>query len=165
MLTITTILHPTDFSEHSKYALEVASALAHDLGAKLEILHVVPSRTPLQGDPMAISATDYQEELKLYQEEMKAKLHEQQAPDPFVRVKHVLKEGHVAAEIIRTAQEQSCDMVVLGTHGRSEPEKKVMGSVAEEVSRKAPCPVVTVRLPVSQAVSPESRLEKACEVR
>lgn len=56
-----------------------------------------------------------------------------------------MKEGEVASVIVRTAEETPCDLIVMGTRGKSRMYQVMMGSVAAEVARKASCPVVTVR--------------------
>jgi nucleotide-binding universal stress UspA family protein len=58
-----------------------------------------------------------------------------------------LAEGDPAAEIIRAAQETGAELIVMGTHGRTGLQRLLMGSVAEQVLRKASCPVLTVKAP------------------
>ena len=57
-------------------------------------------------------------------------------------------------EIIRYARENNIDLLVLGTHGRGAIAHMLMGSVAEKIVRKAPCPVLTVRHPEHEFVMP-----------
>jgi nucleotide-binding universal stress UspA family protein len=137
MLSIQTILHPTDFSERSGYAFQLACSLARDHGARLIVLHVMP--VPLV------------QEKRLYREEMAAELNRLRAPNAQVRVEHRLEEGDAATQILRVAQETSCDLIVLGTHGRTGLGRLLMGSVAEQVLRMASCPVLTVRAPFPQS--------------
>jgi nucleotide-binding universal stress UspA family protein len=87
------------------------------------------------------------QEKRLYREEMAGELNRLRAPDARVRVEHRLEEGDTATQILRVAQETGCDMIVLGTHGRTGLGRLLMGSVAEQVLRMAPCPVLTVRAP------------------
>jgi nucleotide-binding universal stress UspA family protein len=133
MLSLQTILHPTDFSERSGYALQLVCSLARDHGARLIVLHVMPV-------PLA-------QEKRLYREEMAGELNRLGAPDAQVRVEHRLEEGDAATQILRVAQETGCDLIVLGTHGRTGLGRLLMGSVAEQVLRMATCPVLTVRAP------------------
>jgi nucleotide-binding universal stress UspA family protein len=133
MLPIQTIIHPTDFSARSSYAFQVACSLARDHGARLIVLHVMP--VPLV------------QEKRLYREEMAEELNRLGTPDAQVRVEHRLEEGDAATQILQVAQETSCDLIVLGTHGRTGLRRLLMGSVAEEVLRMASCPVLTVRAP------------------
>ncbi len=64
--------------------------------------------------------------------------------DPETRVQHILAEGNPATAILSAARETNCDLIVMGTHGRTALNRLLMGSVAEEVVRKAPCLVLTV---------------------
>jgi nucleotide-binding universal stress UspA family protein len=75
--------------------------------------------------------------------------------DPAVHVEHRLKEGAPATEILRTARALECDLIVMGTHGRTGVGRLLMGSVAEEVLRKAPCPVLTVKTAIPGEVLAE----------
>ena len=68
--------------------------------------------------------------------------------DPKVPVEHVMLVGDEATEIIRLAADKAVDLIVMGTHGRSGIGRMLMGSVAEKVVRRAPCPVLTVKQPV-----------------
>jgi nucleotide-binding universal stress UspA family protein len=150
MKPLKTILHPTDLSDNSRYALELASMMAHDQKARLLILHVVPKVMPVTGGgdvPALQRAEKYQQELKTYQDEMRSRLNHLKAPDAKVSVERVLREGPVPATIVQTAHQTPCDLIVMGTHGQSKEAKGLMGSVAEEVLRTASCPVVTVKLP------------------
>jgi nucleotide-binding universal stress UspA family protein len=151
MKSIPTILHPTDFSSHCEYALEVACALARDRRARLVLLHVVPPlRAVTDGaDPGARRRAECtQEELKGYRDEMWQKLQELPLPGLPVQAERLLAEGDVAKAILRTAQDSSCELIVMGTHGRTEEARRLMGSVADEVMRLAACPVVTAEVPV-----------------
>jgi nucleotide-binding universal stress UspA family protein len=150
MESIKTILHPTDFSRHSEYALALACGLARDHGAQLIILHVVPSTAPITGgwEVSDFSRAEcYQQDLRSYREEMKARLELLPLPGLPVRAKRVLKEGITADEILSAAQETACDLIVMGTHGWTGEARRLMGSVAEEVAQKASCSVVTVKAP------------------
>jgi quercetin dioxygenase-like cupin family protein len=73
--------------------------------------------------------------------------------DPKVRVEHRVAEGDAPEEILRLAQALKCDLIVMGTHGRAGLGRLLRGSVAEEVLRRAPCPVVVVRSPTQGAPS------------
>ncbi len=153
MNPIKTILHPTDFSEHSHYALWLAALIARAQGARLLIMHVVPSTLPVTG-PGEVRALEkaerYQRDLKSYQEEMKARLRRLEVPDSSVRPEFLFEEGDVARSILATAQARLCDLIVMGSHGLSASRQAILGSVAEEVGRKAACPVLTVKLPAPQ---------------
>jgi nucleotide-binding universal stress UspA family protein len=143
MLPIHTILHPTDFTEHSTYAFQMACALARDYGAKIVVLHVYP--TPVVP---VIDAGVYPLSFEVPYEELLANLKDMEPPDPTIVVERVLVEGDPAFEIVRAEENYDADLIVMGTHGRGGLSRVVMGSVAENVTRKAKCPVLTVRTPL-----------------
>jgi nucleotide-binding universal stress UspA family protein len=139
MLPVHTILHPTDLSENAQSAFHLACALARDCGARVIVLHVLP--TP-QGHEELV-ARRWPE---AYYRGPWQVLHEVQAPDHNVHVEHRLEEGDdPARQIVEVAKEVKAGLIVLGTHGRGGLRHLLMGSVAEEVLRRAPCPEVTIR--------------------
>jgi nucleotide-binding universal stress UspA family protein len=154
MLSIKTILHPTDFSEHSECAFRMACMLARGYDASLIVLHVAAPPVIVYGQGVLPAAP----------EEHQAKLREQLqqliAKEPTVRAEHRLAQGDAAAEILRVAQETKCDMIVMGTHGRTGLSRLVMGSVAERVVRSALCPVVTVKAPLLETGAVEASAEE-----
>jgi nucleotide-binding universal stress UspA family protein/quercetin dioxygenase-like cupin family protein len=133
------ILHPTDFSENARYAFESACALARDNHATLLLLHVMmPSVSPLQQPlPDPLRSAESQESI--------ATLPWPQPSDPQIRVEHRVTEGDPAEEILRLTAALQCDVIVMGTHGRTGLGRFLTGSVAEEVLRKALCPVLVVK--------------------
>jgi nucleotide-binding universal stress UspA family protein len=152
MIHLQTILHPTDFSEPSRYALELACSLARDQAARVILLHVLPLPASVTGrDAPAVKELHTQEDLKAYREEMAGLLAKAREKAPCAQVETLLKEGPVAEVITRTAAEGPCDLIVMGTHGRSRMHEVLMGSVAAAVTRNAPCPVVTVKVPLPQS--------------
>lgn len=155
MFLFKTVLHPTDFSPLSEYAFHVACSLARDYGARLVLLHVKPSEVivgemyPIPGDPAETW------------EVLRQQLERLRPADPSVRVAYVLKEGEPVTEILQTAQETHGDLIVMGTHGRTGVGRLLMGSVAESVLRRAPCPVLTVKAPPSAHAAAEAEAEAA----
>jgi nucleotide-binding universal stress UspA family protein len=149
MMRLKTILQPTDFSESSRYALEVACALARDQSARVILLHVLP-RPGLIGRDSGVPAfkeAHAQEDLHDYRQELMGRLESLRREAPSAQVEVALKEGAVAEVIVRTAEETACDLIVLGSHGKSRNYELTMGSVAAEVTKGPPCPVVTVKAP------------------
>jgi len=140
MFPIRTILLPTDFSEASAAAFQLACSLARDHGSRVLAVHVVPLPvTPYEmGGWIAI-------EPKGYRDDLMTKLRSLRPAARGVSVEYRLADGDPPAEIVRLAQETPCDLIVMGTQGRTGLARLVLGSVAEEVLRKAPCPVVTVK--------------------
>jgi nucleotide-binding universal stress UspA family protein len=148
MLNIQIILHPTDYSEHSDFAFRIACSLARDYRAKLVLLHVALRSVTIEGEAVVASRSEE------YLQEEREKLERVSAPTE-VRVERFVREGDPAGEILRAAQFTNADLIVMGTHGRTGLGRLLMGSVAEQVVRKAPCPVLTVRTPTLQAESAE----------
>jgi nucleotide-binding universal stress UspA family protein len=147
MLPLRCILHPTDFSERSEYAYRLACSLARDYGARLLVVHVTPPAVAVYGDMILAPPTG------VNFQEIKDNLLNLQGPGSPAQVEHRLEEGSPAEEILRVAKEGKCDLIVMGTHGRRGLGRLLIGSVAEQVMRRAPCPVVTVKTPFP-AVSP-----------
>ena len=147
MITLKTILHPTDFSESSRYALELACAVARDQAARVILLHVLPRPASLIGNAPTHKAQHAEEDLKAYHDEMSGLLAKARDRAPYAKVETKLKEGPVADVIRGTAAEIPADLIVMGSHGQSGVNQVLLGSVAAAVTRNAPCPVVTVKLP------------------
>jgi nucleotide-binding universal stress UspA family protein len=143
------VLHPTDFSERSRFAFDFACSLARDYRAQLIVLHVMP--VPLV------------QEKRDYREEMSGLLDRMEAPDPRVRVERRLEQGDPAPQILRVAEETGSDLIVMGTHGRTALSRLTMGSVAEEVVRQAHCAVMTLKVPFSEGVPVTKESPQAVE--
>lgn len=138
-MQLKTILFPTDFSHCGDEALALATSLARDTGAKILIVHV-------EELPMAYGTGHmYYGPTEPSQAQLTEMLHSIKPEDPQVEFEHHLLMGNPATEISRFADENSVDMIVLGTHGRSGLFHLLMGSVAEAVVRHANCPVVTFK--------------------
>lgn len=134
------ILVPTDFSETSDAALHYATQLALTLGARINLVHV-PGKTGehFEADfPHGKFETATREQLAsfLTKEELER-----------LRPEYALRIGTPAEEIVRYADLCGADLIVMGTHGRSGVAHVLMGSVAEQVVRAAPCPVLLMRAP------------------
>jgi universal stress protein A len=134
------ILHPTDFSEHSEAAFQLACNLARDHGACLVVLHVAQPGVVLSDAHGARTRRP-----RDYREAAREKLAALHPPDPAVRVEHRIGEGEASSEILRVAEETKADLIVMGTQGRTGLQRFLIGSVAEDVLRRASCPVLTVR--------------------
>jgi nucleotide-binding universal stress UspA family protein/quercetin dioxygenase-like cupin family protein len=148
MLSIRTILHPTDFSDNSWGAFQMACLLARENDARLILLHVIPpSASPILTEPPANPLQPAES-----QESLQGRFSWPQPPEPNVRVEHRVAEGDAPAEILYLAQALPCDLIVMGTHGRTGLSRLLTGSVAEEVLRKAACPVLAVKTPLQEAL-------------
>jgi nucleotide-binding universal stress UspA family protein len=82
---------------------------------------------------------------------LKERLRRIRAPDAKIPIKRRLEEGDPAAEILRVAAESDCDVIMMGTHGRTWMARVLMGSVAEQVVRRATCPVLVVKTPLPKS--------------
>jgi len=141
------ILCPIDFSDASRVALETACELARRFGAKVALFHAYPVPGYTFPDGSFVASTKMLEELA---EQARRHLDEWKAlaeAAGIAGVETATAVGEPAHEIVAFATEQHSDLLVLGTHGRTGLTHALMGSVAERVVRKAPCPVLTVRPP------------------
>jgi nucleotide-binding universal stress UspA family protein len=125
--------------------------MADAFGAKLHLLHVLVNWVP-DGDFPA-SPQLYQQMEQAAQSQMDRQLTAEEKTKYQARLEMVSGLSEFV-EIIRYAKEQNIDLLVLGTHGRGAIAHMLMGSVAEKVVRKAPCPVLTVRHPEHEFVMP-----------
>jgi nucleotide-binding universal stress UspA family protein len=141
---IRTILCPTDFSDRSAIAIPVARSLARDHGARLVVLNVAPVEDVYGTIPVLSDLPAHRETL----EGMREILEDSDLKAP---VETQLRLGQAAAEILQSAEELRCDLIVMGTHGRTGLGRALMGSVAEAVLRGARCPVLMIKAPVAGA--------------
>src|SRR5215831_8923639 len=135
------ILIATDFSEVSQHALLHALAMAKRYDAKLTVAHVAPpeAQTPIPMEPVPVEL-NWQ---KKRGAESLARLEGYEALHIFPH-EMVLKQGNPWPEIRTLIEQRGIDVIVLGTHGRGLIGTLLLGSVAEQVLRHAPCPVLTV---------------------
>jgi len=136
---ISRVLVATDFSPQASNALEWARSLAGAFGAKLVLLHVVDVSSlaktgALMAGPNALHLL--REQAQRSMDELKARI-----PDADT----VIREGSPSPVIVDAAVELQCQMIVMGTHGRSGLAHFVLGSVAEYVVRNSNVPVLTIR--------------------
>lgn len=141
---ITRILVPTDFSRGSRDALAYADTLRRQTGAKLIVVHVVedPTVTGIWPEMYVPNLPDVRRGLVGFAHKSLA------AETKRLRLTDVATEvaiGPAAQTIAAIAKRLKCDLIVMGTHGRSGLAHVVLGSVAERVLRMAHCPVLAVR--------------------
>jgi nucleotide-binding universal stress UspA family protein len=133
------ILFPTDFSHTGDAAFQMAESLAKERGAKLLIVHVEEPAVAYGGGEFYYGAIEPNTAAL-------RRMLEQIVPrDPTVKYEHRLVVGEPARSIAHLAEEEKVDMIVMGTHGRTGLFRLLMGSVAEAIVRRAPCPVLTYR--------------------
>ncbi len=150
-IKIEKILFPTDFSECAQHAQMYALSLATEYKAQLIVLHVVPQ---LNLPPeMEATASALYDEMEKKAKEKIFKL----VPKRFlnkIKIQNVVVRGVPFLEIIKEAKKRNVDLIIIATHGRTGLQHAMFGSTAEKVSRKAPCPVLIVRHPEVEFVSP-----------
>jgi nucleotide-binding universal stress UspA family protein len=145
MIDIRKILVGVDFSEHSEAALRYGAEFAKSFGAELLVCHVVPRADMLSQLPPGGEAYFPPNLAELQQQEAQQRCEELLASTGLSRGRIVLSEGSPFVELIRIARTESADLLIIGTHGRGAIAHMLLGSVAERVVRKAPCPVLVVR--------------------
>jgi nucleotide-binding universal stress UspA family protein len=140
------ILVPTDFSDGSAEAFETALSMAGDTGARLTLFHV--QNMPGVGLPDVIMPIapemlrHIEHSLELILSQLVDRAHARGVEADY---KSIIGSGGTAAAICRAAGELGVDLVVIGAHGKGGLGHAIIGSVAEKVVRRAPCPVLTVR--------------------
>ena len=156
MIKIQRILFPSDFSDLSLQGLRYARSFAEAYESELHVLHVVDEASLywMAMGPNSLPVGPSTEELvEISRKEMGKFVEEHLGGAKFTVVTEVAM-GRPFMEIIRYAREQEIDLIVIGTHGRSGLQHALLGSVAEKVVRKAPCPVLTIRDPEHDFVMP-----------
>jgi nucleotide-binding universal stress UspA family protein len=156
MIALKNILVPTDFSDSSDVALRYGKALAASFDASLHVIHVVqePFSQPWAVEAYGFSLSALQDEwLKEAAARLEKAFTEEERDRCHPELATLL--GHPVVEILRYAAAKLIDLIVLGTHGRGPLGHMLMGSVAERVVRKAPCPVLIVRHPEREFVVPD----------
>lgn len=140
------ILFPTDFSEGSFHALPFAVDLSKHYNSKLYILHVIYDVAKATDSHIPHVSSDelYKEMSAWAQGEIESCCIEEIRGLP--NVEKVVLKGIPYEEVIKFAEKQKIDMIVMGTYGRKGLERFLFGSTAERVVRRAPCPVMTVRV-------------------
>lgn len=133
------IVFPTDFSTLANAALEQATALARDTGATLIIVHVQEPPAAYGGGEMYYGIPEPDDT------ELRKMLAAVTPTDPSVPYEHRMVLGDPADEVVRLAETERADMIVLATHGRTGLMRLLMGSVAEAIVRRAKCPVFTLK--------------------
>ena len=155
MINLKTILVPSDFSECSDAALRYGLELARRFNADLHLLHVVqdPVTQPWAAEGFSVPVFEVVDEWRARAvERLAAAVPEADR----ARVTIVSVVATPYAEILDYAAGHGVDLIVMGTHGRSGVSHLLLGSIAERVVRRAPCPVLTVRQPQHGFVEAEA---------
>ncbi|MEK7368220.1 MAG: universal stress protein [Planctomycetota bacterium] len=144
MIKIKTILCPIDYSKGSLAALDYALHFALREAARLYLMHVIDVRYLEGYTPLEVVSPD-SETINRIKEELGERVPGDVRKK--IRVETIVTVGIPVLEIVNTAKEKEVDVIIMGTHGRTGIAHVIMGSVAENVVRRAHCPVLTVRQP------------------
>jgi nucleotide-binding universal stress UspA family protein len=141
-----TILFATDFSESSDYAFQYAYSLAKKFNARLLLVHVINEPVDLRGFYVPhISFEKLEEEIEEGAKKMMEKFCRTHIRD-YDNFESIIVPGIPYDEIIKKATDNSADLIIVGTHGRTGLDHVLFGSTAEKVVRKSPVPVMTIRI-------------------
>jgi nucleotide-binding universal stress UspA family protein len=153
-ISVKRILCPVDFSETSDHALQYALAFAEAYGAELQLLHIV--ERPMKSYDEVLETAGCIDSLMVVQQKCREQLARiaDQVGEGYRNVTYHMGTGVPFVEIIRSARANGVDLVVMGTHGAGDGQYLLIGSVAQRVVSKAPCPVLTVRHPQHEFVMP-----------
>jgi nucleotide-binding universal stress UspA family protein len=143
-MNVKRILFPTDFSHTGDAALAFAASLAKESDGRLIIVHVQEAPLAYGGGEMYYGIPEPTTD------ELMNMLHDVKPTDPSVPVEYRLVTGDPADAVVRLAEDDGVDLIVLGSHGRTGLTRLLMGSVAEAIVRKAHCPVLVYKQPVGK---------------
>ena len=147
MVAFKEIVVPTDFSEHSLRAIDYSVEIGDKFTSHLTLVYVVEPL--LQAADLTWTTVDFEELNKAHKrsaEQQLQQLHDDRIPKD-VSCSTAILFGKPFVEILKYAKEENADLIVMATHGRGAITHLLMGSTAEKVVRKAPCPVLTVKHP------------------
>jgi nucleotide-binding universal stress UspA family protein len=144
VIQVQRILVPLDFSRHADFVLEWAAHLAKEHSSRLLLLHAYHLPVEFQQLEGAYLPQDFwasvraeaEQNLQRYAEPLRAQ---------GLAVDVIVREGYPATVIEQEALDQHADLIVIGTRGLSGLKHLLLGSIAERVVQKAPCPVLTVK--------------------
>ncbi len=145
MLTVKKILCPTDFSAASRRALELAVPIAEKFDAQIYLANVVPTIPHVA--PSVTAHFDVPEYQRLLRSDAEKQMAELAKSISTVKTHQIFKDGNAADGILKAADENQIDLIVIATAGATGWEHMVFGSVAEKVVRRARVPVLTIRRP------------------
>ena len=156
MLNVKRLLCPVDLSETSQHALEQAAVVAAWFESRLTVQHVY-SQVFLPIPSLAMPG--YSADLVVGEDDRRRLVDDvtefaAPARQAGVDTDVIVEMGQPVPRILDLARALPADLIVMGTHGRGPVAHMLMGSVAEKVVRKAPCPVLTVRHPEHEFVMP-----------
>jgi nucleotide-binding universal stress UspA family protein len=162
MIALKNILVATDFGEASDAALAYGRELARCFNATLHVLNVADDvYVRLGGDAYVAVLPDLQKDVEEAARKQLDALLVDNDPKPLTVKQAVITSSATAAAIVQYAHDMDINLIIVGTHGRGAMAHLLMGSVAERVVRTAPCPVLTVRHPEHEFVTPDALAKRA----
>ena len=141
---IASVLVPVDFSDCAKKALQYAIPFARQFGATIHLVHVVPMNYFVGSEFGAIDFPLMEADLKKSAEKQLGEFAAREI-GPEVPAETEVRAGQPVQELVAAARQHETDLIIISTHGRTGLRHVFMGSVAENVVRYAPCPVLIVR--------------------
>jgi nucleotide-binding universal stress UspA family protein len=148
------ILSPIDFSDSSLEALDTAHDIASRYGAAMLLVHVVPVIPKLPSDVSIFNEGTYEQDLIHNAEQRLNELAEKWKSEGITARTVVGLANDAAMEILRTAEQQHADLIVIATHGMTGWRRLAFGSVTDKVVRTADCPVLVLRKSAAPASEP-----------
>ena len=137
------ILHPTDFSEESNQAFELACSMARDQFASLVVVHVLPQDCEQQLKPEVDLDNDQSPVIQKCRDGFRR----MRAVAPDIPISFRIVFGNTVSAILNTAFESNAELIVIASHRHTQFHLQLHGSVAEGLLRQTHCPVVVVRQP------------------
>jgi nucleotide-binding universal stress UspA family protein len=143
-IDVRTILVPVDFSKHAAPVIEWAAHLAEEHESRLVLFHAYHLPVEFQQLEGAYLPPEFWTNVKS-EAETTLEGHASELRKRGLQVDVVVREGYPATAIEEEAERQDADLIVIGTRGLSGLKHLLLGSIAERVVQKAPCPVLTVK--------------------
>ena len=144
MVEIKKILYPCDFTENSTKLLPYVLSVSEKYDGMIYLLHVVEDLLKWGGFYIPhLPLKGYQKEALEYAEKKMEKICREQLQN-CPNFQRMILSGDPDAEILKTIESEGIDLVIMGTHGRKGLEHTILGSVAENVVRKSPVPVLVI---------------------
>jgi nucleotide-binding universal stress UspA family protein len=153
MLPPKLILAPVDFSDSSRAALDVAANMASRLGAEVLLVHVMPAIPDLPKNVSIFKEGQYDRSLNEKAEQQLKGLADSLAQNNVKARTQLGNANDIGMELIRIADSENADMIIIATHGMTGWRKIAFGSVAEKVVKEADCPVLVLRAKAATSAS------------
>lgn len=141
MKEIQKIIVPIDFHKHTDQIIDYAGYIAKKFDAKLHVIHVVESPPTYVGYDYATLGS-FEEEVMEHSKKMMQKIIEKNQ-NTLAGCEEKIIKGDIVNSIIQYTKDVNGDLIIIGTHGRKGLSKMWLGSVAERVIKRAPCPAIT----------------------